>query len=262
MTAIKLTLLTITLSILSACGSSGSDDNSSGIDANMGGTPNVQSSLLEWPIDCVPGDGKCLARIGYPDINIDGVAYDCNLPGYVGHQGTDIVITEQAMLDGTAVLAASAGTVRWVFDGKFDQCPSGHPDCQVPSDDWFVPGQSNGTRVCTPEIECSNGSFGCFYCFDGGNVVVIEHPDNPDVHATRYDHLKTNSIVVSPGDIVSAGDKIAEAASAGRSTAPHLHFEVWDTGFYELADPWVGTCGPNTNKQFWKNDPPWASSQG
>ena len=251
MTAAKHILLLIILSFTTACSDGGDDDKQE---------PDLKSSLLEWPIDCVPGDGNCLLTIGYPDINNEGFAHDCRLPGYRGHQGTDINISDQAMRDGTAVRAATAGTVLWVFDGKFDQCPSDNADCQNPGADWFVPGQSNGFRVCTTaEYACSDGSIGCFYCFDGGNVVVIEHPDNPDIHATRYDHLKTNSILVSPGDQVLAGDKIAEAASAGSSTGPHLHFEVWDKGLYELADPWVGTCGPNTDKMLWKNDPPWQS---
>jgi murein DD-endopeptidase MepM/ murein hydrolase activator NlpD len=80
------------------------------------------------------------------------------------------------------------------------------------------------------------------------------------VFATRYDHLRTNSILVSPGEFVSKGQKIAEVGSAGASTSPHLHFEVWGTGFYELADPWAGSCGPNFDSPLWYYQIPWAGS--
>ncbi|HYQ01349.1 MAG TPA: hypothetical protein VER96_21905 [Polyangiaceae bacterium] len=57
------------------------------------------------------------------------------------------------------------------------------------------------------------------------------------------------------------GFRNAEAASAGNSTGPHLHFEVWGTGFYELADPWAGPCGPNYGPSLWAHEPPWANRE-
>ncbi|MBN2196022.1 MAG: hypothetical protein JW751_24610 [Polyangiaceae bacterium] len=39
--------------------------------------------------------------------------------------------------------------------------------------------------------------------------------------------------------------------AAGNSTGPHLHFEVWVGGFYVLADPWAGPCGPNPGPSLW-----------
>jgi murein DD-endopeptidase MepM/ murein hydrolase activator NlpD len=90
-------------------------------------------------------------------------------------------------------------------------------------------------------------------------VVVIRHTDVPGVFATRYDHLKKNSILVTPGEYVSQGQKIAEVGSAGSSTGPHLHFEVWGTGFYQLTDPWAGDCGPRFTDPLWAYDPPWGS---
>jgi murein DD-endopeptidase MepM/ murein hydrolase activator NlpD len=229
--------------------------NASGA-AGAGGVENEPVGL-SWPIDCIPNE-TCTG-IGYPDTNSDGDAHDCGEPGYFGHQGTDIGITFEAQNAGTAVRAAADGVVLFAFDGKYDRCPdSNEADCQEPSG-TLAPGSSNGTTVCTPEGPyCGTGEGNCYWCFAGGNVIVIRHEGVPGVFATRYDHLKRNSLLVEPGDSVTRGQKIAEAASAGASTAPHLHFEVWGTGFYELADPWAGTCGPNTGPSLWAFDPPWS----
>ena len=202
-----------------------------------------------------------MGEIGYPDINNTGQAFNCATPGYIGHQGTDIAISQEQMDAGIDVYAAASGDVLWVFDGKYDKCPDPqNQDCQDPPADWFVPGGSNGYRVCTDSGDyCDQGDCCCFWCFDGGNVVVIRHQGVRGVFATRYDHFKTNSITVKVGDRVQQGQKIGEVGSAGRSSGPHLHFEVWGTGYYELADPWAGECGPNTGSPLWINDPPWSS---
>lgn len=210
---------------------------------------------LSWPIDCIPGE-TCV-NLGYPDFDEDGRAHDCGAPGYTGHQGTDIGITFAAQAAGTAVRAAADGIVLFAFDGKYDQCPNAsEPDCQPPPS--YEPSAMTGTTVCTPVGPyCGTGEPGCFWCFEGGNVIVVRHEGVPSVFATRYDHLKKGSVLVKPGDAVSRGQKLAEAASAGNSTGPHLHFEVWGTGFYELVDPWAGPCGPNTGPSLWAHDPPW-----
>lgn len=212
---------------------------------------------LSWPIDCVPGN-TCEAELGFPDVDGDGQAHQCEPAGYRGHEGTDI----RAMAGKTdiAVRAAAEGEVLWSFDGKYDACPSSHPDCQAPPEGWFKPGESKGYRVCTPlGPYCKEGRGQCFWCFDGGNVVVIRHHSVPGVFATRYDHMKKGSITVKAGDKVSRGQTLGIVASAGHSTAPHLHFEVWGRTYYDPVDPWRGQCGPNRNKSLWKQEPPWGS---
>ncbi|MFN4329574.1 MAG: M23 family metallopeptidase [Limnobacter sp.] len=54
-----------------------------------------------------------------------------------------------------------------------------------------------------------------------GNMVEIEH-DNKTV--TRYAHA--SRLLVKKGDIVRNGQNIALVGNTGRSTGPHLHFEV------------------------------------
>ena len=225
--------------------------------------PHVSAADLQWPIDCVPGDSSCFTQIGYPDTDNDGIAHNCSSPGYFGHQGTDISVYQSEVAGGVDVFAADDGEVLFVFDGHDDDCPSSSPDCQAPPVGWAEPGQSNGYRRCTNiGPYCPGGGSGCFWCFDGGNVVVIGHSSNPSVFATRYDHFKKNSITVQSGELVGKGEKIGEVASAGASTGPHLHFEVWGNTFYDLVDPWVGQCGPNFNNSLWALEPPWQSCNG
>ena len=58
---------------------------------------------------------------------------------------------------------------------------------------------------------------------DLANIVRILHDDGT---FAVYAHLNWNSIRVSPGDRVAAGEYIADSGNTGFSSGPHLHFAV------------------------------------
>ncbi|MDG4852081.1 MULTISPECIES: M23 family metallopeptidase [unclassified Mesorhizobium] len=63
-----------------------------------------------------------------------------------------------------------------------------------------------------------------------GRMVEVDHGNG---FATRYGHL--SEIDVTVGQKLAAGDVIGKTGSSGRSTGPHLHYEVRHNG--EAVDP-------------------------
>lgn len=60
------------------------------------------------------------------------------------------------------------------------------------------------------------------YSGAAGNFVAIRHGRQ---YTTRYMHMR--QLLVKPGQKVKRGDRIGLSGNTGRSTGPHLHFEVW-----------------------------------
>jgi murein DD-endopeptidase MepM/ murein hydrolase activator NlpD len=54
-----------------------------------------------------------------------------------------------------------------------------------------------------------------------GNMIDIDHGNDL---VTRYAHL--SKVLVKEGDVLQRGRRIADSGNTGRSTGPHLHFEV------------------------------------
>ncbi len=85
--------------------------------------------------------------------------------------------------------------------------------------DWATP---TGTAVyasCGGTV--ARAGWGSGY----GYVVYINHPDG---RQTRYGHL--SKVLVSVGQTVTQGQKIALSGNTGVSTGPHLHFEILING--------------------------------
>ena len=61
-------------------------------------------------------------------------------------------------------------------------------------------------------------------------MVEINHSDG---YITRYAHNKEN--IAELGSVVKKGEVIAKMGTSGRSTGPHVHFEVYKNG--RVVDP-------------------------
>ena len=72
-----------------------------------------------------------------------------------------------------------------------------------------------------------------------GYMIDIDHGNDL---VTRYAH--TSKIVVREGDLVQRGKKIGEVGTTGRSTGPHLHFEVRFRGAAQNPAKFLVTSAP------------------
>ncbi len=69
------------------------------------------------------------------------------------------------------------------------------------------------------------------------NYVIIDHGNG---RVCYYWHMRKNSVAVSVGQQVKAGEQIGLVGSSGNSTGPHLHFATYDNG--NVFEPFAGPC--------------------
>jgi murein DD-endopeptidase MepM/ murein hydrolase activator NlpD len=145
--------------------------------------------------------------------------------------GTELLPSRQAPVTAPAPVAAAApspagygrsSSFSWPLYGgwisnEFTAASGGKPKHQ---------GIDLAVKEGTPVKAAGSGvvSF-CGWTSDLGNVIVIDHGNG---FLTRYGHNSRNT--VEKGDIVKQGKIIAFAGNSGRSSAPHLHFEIWKDG--------------------------------
>jgi murein DD-endopeptidase MepM/ murein hydrolase activator NlpD len=81
--------------------------------------------------------------------------------------------------------------------------------------DWATPVGTSVVASSSGVVTRAGWGSGYGYC------VYIRHPDGRE---TRYGHL--SKVLVSVGQSVSQGQRIALSGNTGVSTGPHLHFEI------------------------------------
>ncbi len=103
--------------------------------------------------------------------------------------------------------------IRPLVGGTRTQGIHGHNGVDIAATPGTAVIASANGRVIAAKVGGYNGGY--------GNMVIIMHDGNIQ---TVYAHLKTVTVIT--GQEVARGQKIGEVGNTGRSTGPHLHFEV------------------------------------
>ncbi|MDD7384580.1 MAG: M23 family metallopeptidase [Actinomycetaceae bacterium] len=126
----------------------------------------------------------------------------------------------------------------WRFTSGF-----GARSAPVAGASTFHEGIDLAAALGTPILAAADG----VVLFAGGapfdvvnNVVIIKHNVNGQAFYTLYRHMYADGIDVHAGQRVKAGDPIAKVGSNGKSSGPHLHFEVRDISLRAIDPiPWL-----------------------
>lgn len=108
--------------------------------------------------------------------------------------------------------AAGSGNFIWPTTGSISQYPV-YYHMAADISNRSLPGVIASDRGTVSFTGCLTWGYGCHVIIDHGNGF-----------STLYAHL--SAINVEPGQDVSQGQAIGRMGSTGRSTGPHLHFEI------------------------------------
>ena len=121
------------------------------------------------------------------------------------------------------MVAPGSGAVRWPLGGPFTVGDRfGARGGAHMGTDMLAAGGTPVYASLDGVVSVSQEEYGAY-----GVAVTLESVLNGQQVGTVYPHMQYGSRQVSVGDTVSAGQLIGFVGSTGRSTANHLHFEVY-----------------------------------
>jgi murein DD-endopeptidase MepM/ murein hydrolase activator NlpD len=65
-----------------------------------------------------------------------------------------------------------------------------------------------------------------------GIYLVVRGAGSGEARDYVFMHIKRGTMLVAPGDAVSAGQQLAQVGATGDASGPHLHFEIWIGGWF------------------------------
>jgi len=155
--------------------------------------------------------------------------------GTFTHNGAQSFAWDFPAAGGTDVLAARGGTVTGIRESSSQSC-------------W-----NPGAMACQ---NCSGSA--------SPNFVNILHQDGT---TAQYLHFQNNSVIVSQGQRVYRGDKLADVGTTGCSTGNHLHFHVMNQAgnntvpcrfqAFDNNQVFRNCYNPPGSSSGWSNNEPW-----
>lgn len=182
--------------------------------SNPQGGANVPTDIDPFAVP-VAGDDPAVDQLreALLDSRLVGLAHEANRQLESLSELVDYFSVRELMLKSTPSIAPARGLLTSGFGPREDPFTGGHS---------MHSGLDVSTREGAEVVAPAKG----VVIFAGekaayGNCVVIDH--GRDL-TTLYGHL--SAMLVKPGDQVERGQHIGKVGNTGRSTGPHLHYEV------------------------------------
>ncbi len=132
---------------------------------------------------------------------------------------TTTLPSNEVVVVGTAPISGGSSSFRWPIASGYTTVMTSYFGDGRGHKGWDIAG-STGTPICASMsgvvIESSSGWNGGY-----GTKIVIDHGNGVK---TVYAHCQ--KLYAKVGDVVTGGQVIATMGNTGRSTGPHLHFEI------------------------------------
>lgn len=136
-----------------------------------------------------------------------------------------------------SMVTPGSGMVRWPLGGPFTVGDGfGARGGAHMGTDMLAAGGTPVFAAVDGVVKISQDSYSAY-----GVTVVLESIVNGQRVGTVYPHMRAGSRQVAVGQTVSAGDVVGLVGSTGRSTANHLHFEVYLNGTAVDSLAWLQT---------------------
>lgn len=182
--------------------------------SNPQGGADVPSDIDPFAVP-VSGDDPAVDQLreALLDSRLVGLAHEANRELQSLSELVDYFSVREVMLKSTPSIAPARGLLTSGFGSREDPFTGGNS---------MHSGLDIATREGAEVISPASG----VVIFAGekaayGNCIVVDH--GRDI-TTLFGHLQT--MLVKPGDKVERGQHIGKVGSTGRSTGPHLHYEV------------------------------------
>lgn len=161
-------------------------------------------AIIDFPFNTFTNDETFELAIGQTVIVPDGV-----MP-------TATTTSRARQMTPSAGAVSASGIFVWPAQGTLSQYFS-----------WYHPGIDIANRSLPTIVAADSGRvvYAGWDTTGYGNMVMIDHGNG---YRTRYGHL--SQIMVISGQTIGRGQAIGRMGSTGRSTGPHLHFEIYLNG--------------------------------
>jgi murein DD-endopeptidase MepM/ murein hydrolase activator NlpD len=161
--------------------------------------------IVDWPYNSFANDETFALDVGQTLIIPDGI------------KPKETPITPRRIYATVPGAGLGTGQFAWPVGGQISQNYS-----------WYHKGIDISNRGL-PDVVASDGGTVILAGWPSpwayGNRIIVDHGNG---YQTLYAHL--SQVYVSPGQKVARGQTIGRMGSTGRSTGPHLHFEIRTNG--------------------------------